>query len=767
MATLAEIRQQHPEYNDLSDRELAERLHARFYSDMPYEQFAQRTGAPMPMPRQMRTPEARAQDQTPSVRRQAEVEIEANNPRPPPPRPRRTGPIEDVLRSGWAGVERGAEGFLGLPGEVREAARVGADTVSDALNIDPRIGRTVADLSSAAVTGGTSLNAPTSSDLADFWQGITGREQYEPQTTAGEYARTVGEFAGAGAAPGSLATRVSRVVVPAVASEAAGQAFEGTPYEVPARIVAGVGGSVANEASIAANAQRAARRLGQPDNAALEAEFGPMTAGERSGNARQRLEEDDLRRGMGSERSQAIMQGFDDRRAPEVQANVMRIASRGQEPTTEDLGAAGTAVADALRTRVDDMRTSQRQLYDDAFTRAENERVSANQVANELSDRVNRVVADEFLDAGQATGVIERLQRQISDGQATYATVERARQALNRLLTTAMKSNDDASAYAVTRVIDELDAFVAPRLSPEASRAVTEARAFTREMLQQFGQRQRTDLATGHVGRSDPGGRAVERVLNQDMTGEQVIDQILGGNTRPSQQTLGAVRRIREINDAITTTNRNNPNSVRLPGRRKRGGQTRGERAFAADSPDARYGVELPNPELQALREALFHRILRPIGQRNQGGMIPAQTVVTNLRRALDGAGAEITALMFTERELQAMRRALAYMERLVPPAGAAVSGTTPAASRMISQIFDTMVSVIPGIGPVMRELISGANSTGQARRAVQPSRGPRAANTRPIEQPTKIGPALVTGLSINSATQDLLDEEPRRRIGE
>lgn len=766
MATLAEIRQQHPEYNDLSDRELAERLHARFYSDMPYDQFAERVGAPRAMPRQMRSPEARQHDGNAGVQRQARAEIAASNPTPPPERPRRVGQVEDVASSFLTAIPRGLAATVTFPRDLNDLSANWAE--DNEVFGDSEIG--VGARRFLFGTPSTEENPgwiPWPS-LQEVDEGIITPlvgPQHQPQTTAGEYARTAGEFVAAAAAPGSAATRASRVFVPAAASEAAGQATEGTPYEVPARLLGGIGGGIATEVSVAANAQRAARRLGSQANADLEAEFGPMTAGERSGNPRQRLEEDDLRRGMGSERSQAIMQGFDDRRAPEIQSNVLRIATRGMEPTTEDIGAAGTAVADALRSRIDDMRTSQRRLYDDAFSRAENEIVSANQVANELTDRVNRIVADEFLDAQPSVRVIERLQGQISQGQATYATVERARQALNRQLTTAMKAGDDASAYGITRIIDELDSFVAPRLSPEASRAITEARGFTREMLQQFGQRQRTDLATGHVGRSDPGGRAIERVLNQDMTGEQVIDQILGGNTRPSQQTLGAVRRIREINDALATSNPNAASGARLPGRRKRGGQTRGERAFAADNPNSRYGVELPNPELQALREALFHRILRPLGQRNQGGMIPAQTVVTNLRRALDGAGKEITALMFTERELQAMRRALAYMERLTPPTGAAVSGTTPAISRMLSQTFDKLVSIIPGIGPVMRELISDANSTGQARRAVRPPQG-RTMNTRPTEQPTTIGPALVSGVTVGSAANQY-DEEPRRRIGE
>ncbi len=50
MTTLTEIRQRYPEYDDLSDDELTQRLHAQFYADMPYDDFARRIRA---MPRQV------------------------------------------------------------------------------------------------------------------------------------------------------------------------------------------------------------------------------------------------------------------------------------------------------------------------------------------------------------------------------------------------------------------------------------------------------------------------------------------------------------------------------------------------------------------------------------------------------------------------------------------------------------------------------------------------------------------------------------------
>lgn len=42
--TLAEVRAQYPQYNDLSDEQLGQALHAKFYADMPYEQFSQKVG---------------------------------------------------------------------------------------------------------------------------------------------------------------------------------------------------------------------------------------------------------------------------------------------------------------------------------------------------------------------------------------------------------------------------------------------------------------------------------------------------------------------------------------------------------------------------------------------------------------------------------------------------------------------------------------------------------------------------------------------------
>ena len=44
MATLAEIRQQYPQYGDMSDADLASALHKKFYSDNQKAEFEKKLG---------------------------------------------------------------------------------------------------------------------------------------------------------------------------------------------------------------------------------------------------------------------------------------------------------------------------------------------------------------------------------------------------------------------------------------------------------------------------------------------------------------------------------------------------------------------------------------------------------------------------------------------------------------------------------------------------------------------------------------------------
>ena len=44
MATIAEIRQQYPQYSDMTDMQLADAFHSKFYSDIPKDTFYTQLG---------------------------------------------------------------------------------------------------------------------------------------------------------------------------------------------------------------------------------------------------------------------------------------------------------------------------------------------------------------------------------------------------------------------------------------------------------------------------------------------------------------------------------------------------------------------------------------------------------------------------------------------------------------------------------------------------------------------------------------------------
>lgn len=697
----------------------------------------------------------------------------------------------DIARSGASGAQQGVASIFGMGGDLQELnAQVGGVGLYWILRAQ---GRSDAEAraevqshidSSRELRRNLSLQLPTTESVNQSFlnaepESVREWTGHQPQTVAGEYARTAASFIPNAILPGGAGTRVARVVVPAAASETAGQlAREYAPeLETPARIVAGVGGAIGTEAGISAvnraNAARAARRQAEWDAQAparaSEQRWSRMTAGERARDPAQMQREMELQRG-GPAEAQSTLRDFRDQQANEFSNNLMnRVATRGLEPTTDSAGSAGTMFADELRDQWENMQIQQAERYDRAFELAQNERVSANEVANELLDNVNRVVDENFLDVPAAQSVVARLQRQISEGNATYGTVERARQQLNRLLGAAMRSGDDATAYGIRRIIDEVDAFVEPRLSGQARQAVAEARGFTREMLNQFDEQSRPELSTGQTGRRDPGGRVIRQIVDTDMTGEQVLDSIFGSSNRPPRAALAAVRRIRErATNTISSRgyeaqSAKEGQQVRTPGRPSlRGGRaTRGGRAFdPTPAQQARFGPELPKTELQALREGFIYRLRRRLDGRNQGDGVAWGQVADDLDAAIDGAGREITETLFNPTELAELRAARDHARQMAQPSGSYMPSAPgiarDAAERSFWAILGRTAKGIPWIG----ESVGGAIESGivnrrgirDARAAVAPPQPPPAARRPTRSVPIGQAGAVATITSAGSA---------------
>ena len=699
---------------------------------------------------------------------------------------RQVGVVEDSVRAGASGVPRGVAGLFALPRTIDEISANWARD-NNVFGNSP-IGRGAREFLFGSPYDD---DAPGTVQLPSYdaiEQNVTTPlvgAPYQPQTQAGRYAERVGEFAPSVLFPWARGARISRAVVPGVASRLGGdvgQAVGGDTGEAWGSFLGGFAGGVANEGALANRAARV-RRLGEPapEAQALEEEFGPLTRGERSGRPKERLKEDDLRRGMGSDQAQSTMRTFDARRAQEIRDNATRIVTRGQPPLSQDAGEAGTILADELRSARQALREQATQQYERAFEAARNEAIP--QGMNETPSIRVQAAADEFgfevpAPARHALNVLER---NIQEGNATHANVERTRQALNRELGAAANARNDAQEFIYSRIIGALDEWQEGALAnPEARRAMAEARGIYRETQDLFAQRARSELSTGHTGRMDPGGRAIDRTINTDLTGEQIIDGILGTGRRPSQQALGAVRRIKQMGtERIIYTNRGAQSGVRVPGRGRVGGQTAGQRRFNADDPAApptrqnpRGGMEQPTRELQALREGMWHRLLSPLDDylarietngAREGGLLPAQKMVTQLDNALNGPGREITQTIYTAREIEAMQRLLRYFKRIVPPAGANYSGTAAAIFRQIGGALDAAVNVIPGLGwalSAMRSASKDLSSTVAAQRAVARPPAPGARRPLPIDpaEATPVTPAVSSALALPPP-----EERPRR----
>lgn len=169
--------------------------------------------------------------------------------------------IADAFSSFAAGAGRGAADLVGLPGTIGDLARTGfqaglsggyrlATGAWPETNSDSAVERFFAGPSpevEQALIGGGSMPLSGNQMRAGLSAVTGGATDYQPQTTAGEYARTIGEFfPGAMSLGGGGLANVARYgILPAVTSETAGQATDGTALEPYARVAGALAGGIA------------------------------------------------------------------------------------------------------------------------------------------------------------------------------------------------------------------------------------------------------------------------------------------------------------------------------------------------------------------------------------------------------------------------------------------------------------------------------------------------------------------------------------------
>jgi hypothetical protein len=146
-----------------------------------------------------------------------------------------------------SGLIKGVTSFAGMPGMMQQAEGYLGGKALDALGF-PNAANTVRGLPFL----------PTPETLDKGVEKVTG-PLYKPETVSGQFAQTIGEFApGALIGPGGVVRKVAETVVPAVASESAGQVTKGTVAEPYARLMGALFGNLGT-AAVAARADAPTR----------------------------------------------------------------------------------------------------------------------------------------------------------------------------------------------------------------------------------------------------------------------------------------------------------------------------------------------------------------------------------------------------------------------------------------------------------------------------------------------------------------------------
>ncbi len=208
----------------------------------------------------------------------------------------------DVAKSGGSGALRGFAGFLGVGGDISKGLGAGTEAMKGAgVPVDEARTSMLDAMPGWLRKYHEKPAAPIgSSEVRGAIEGAAGAPitSYKPETRAGKYAGTIGEFVGnplSYAAPGTIPAKIIGATAAGAGSEAAGQATEGTKAEPYARVVGAMGGafapSMAARAVTPAPASPARQRLVDILN---DEGVTSLTAGQRTGNKSLRYHEDTL-----------------------------------------------------------------------------------------------------------------------------------------------------------------------------------------------------------------------------------------------------------------------------------------------------------------------------------------------------------------------------------------------------------------------------------------------------------------------------------------
>lgn len=239
---------------------------------------------------------------------------------------------EDMVRSLGAGIRDSIESLAGMAGDMRDAQGRLFGWAAEKLGASPETVQTARNVGSHATPFfGMPGTEQVREKVADPLAGDALR--HDPQTTAGEFSRTFGQFLPAAAAgPGNLTRRlIAQALLPSVGSETAGQMTEGSAAEPYARIAGALMGGLAPSAAKRAISPLPIASERQAAIDVLRREGVPVTAGQATGNKALRFAESELGGGRAA-------QMMDDQAEAFTNAAMQRAGASGRA-TTDNMAA--------------------------------------------------------------------------------------------------------------------------------------------------------------------------------------------------------------------------------------------------------------------------------------------------------------------------------------------------------------------------------------------------------------------------------------------
>lgn len=403
---------------------------------------------------------------------------------------------EDVGKSAVSGLSGGTASLIGSLGDLTNIGAKGIGIASDYINDKLGLPRYQPPAERGPIA--TALNKiPTGADVSKVIQDrlFNGEAPYEPQSTAGKYAKSVGEMLpGSMLGPGGLAGRIVSGVAAGLGSEAAGEAAKGNAYEPVARVAGALAGGLSPN-GIARTltplpAPAARERL---VNILADEGVDSLTAGQRTGNkSLQYLE---------SAASNSPLGG----------GGAERVAQRGQQQFTEAAMRRAGAGPDATPEVLANNNVRLGQEFRDLSAR--NTLVPDNQFVNDVVDaaRNYRRVPDSQ-QRQMVQGYIDDIVQHVNNGGMPGPQYQEMRSRLSRQANN-LRQSDPTLSQALRDMRNALDNAMARSINPADAEAWQAARA-------QYGAQKVIEKAASRAGEATAEGQIVPANLRNTVAAE-------------------------------------------------------------------------------------------------------------------------------------------------------------------------------------------------------------------------------------------------------